>query len=90
MNINMQKRGVKMHEKEILIQNINKIHTTEMGVGRISRNLDIDGDVVEYCKKKILKDESVVKRKGKNYYVHVDDCVITVNASSYTIITAHK
>lgn len=90
MNINMQKRGVKMHEKEILIQNINKIHTTEMGVGRISRNLDIDGDVVEYCKKKILKDESVVERKGKNYYVHVDDCVITVNASSYTIITAHK
>ena len=90
MNIKMQKRGVKMHEKEILIQNINKIHTTEMGVGRISRNLDINGDVVEYCKKKILKDESVVERKGKNYYIHVDDCIITVNASSYTIITAHK
>lgn len=90
MNINMQKRGVKVHEKEILIQNINKIHTTEMGVGRISRNLDINGDVVEYCKKKILKDESVVERKGKNYYVHIDNCVITVNASSYTIITAHK
>lgn len=90
MNIKMQKRGVKMHEKETLIQNINKIHTTEMGVGRISRNLDINGDVVEYCKKKILKDESVVERKGKNYYIHVDDCIITVNASSYTIITAHK
>jgi len=79
-----------MHEKETLIQNINKIHTTEMGVGRISRNLDITGDVVEYCKNKILKDESVVERKGKNYYIHVDDCIITVNASSYTIITAHK
>ena len=76
-----------MHEKEILIQNINKIHTTEMGVGRISRNLDISGDVVEYCKNKILKEESIVERKGKNYYVHVDDCVITVNLSSYTIIT---
>ena len=90
MNIKMQKRGVKMHEKETLIQNINKIHTTEMGVGRISRNLDITGDVVEYCKNKILNDESVVERKGKNYYVHIDNCVITVNASSYTIITAHK
>ena len=90
MNIKMQKRGVKMHEKETLIQNINKIHTTEMGVGRISRKLDITGDDVEYCKNKILKDESVVERKGKNYYVHVDDCIITVNASSYTIITAHK
>ena len=90
MNINMQKGYDKMHEKEILIQNINKIHTTEMGVGRISRNLDISGDVVEYCKNKILKEESIVERKGKNYYVHVDDCVITVNLSSYTIITAHK
>ena len=90
MNIKMQKRGVKMYEKETLIQNINKIHTTEMGVGRISRNLDITGDVVEYCKNKILNDESVVERKGKNYYIHVDDCIITVNASSYTIITAHK
>ena len=90
MNIKMQKRGVKMHEKETLIQNINKIHTTEMGVGRISRNLDINGDVVENCKKKIIKDESVVERKGKNYYVHIDNCVITVNATSYTIITAHK
>ena len=90
MNIKMQKRGVKMHEKETLIQNINKIHTTEMGIGRISRNLDITGDVVEYCKNKILNDESVVERKGKNYYIHVDDCIITVNASSYTIITAHK
>ena len=25
-----------------------------------------------------------------NYYVDVDDCIITVNASSFTIITAHK
>ena len=79
-----------MHEKEVLLQNIDKIHTTEMGIGRISRNLDITGDVVEYCKNKILNDESVVERKGKNYYVHIDNCVITVNASSYTIITAHK
>ena len=79
-----------MHEKEVLLQNIDKIHTTEMGIGRISRNLDITGDVGEYCKNKILNDESVVERKGKNYYVHVDDCVITVKASSYTIITAHK
>ena len=90
MNIKMQKRGVKMHEKETLIQNINKIHTTEMGVGRISGNLGISEDVVEICKGKILKKESAVERKGKNYYVDVDDCIITVNASSFTIITAHK
>ncbi|MBR6023917.1 MAG: DUF3781 domain-containing protein [Methanobrevibacter sp.] len=79
-----------MQSKDILIQNIEKIHTTEMGIGRISKNLEITGDAVEYCKNKILKKESAVKREGKNYYVDIDDCIITVNASSYTIITAHK
>lgn len=79
-----------MQDKDVLIENIDKVHTTEMGVGRISRNLGISGDVVEICKGKILKKESVVERKGKNYYVNIDDCIITVNASSFTIITAHK
>jgi hypothetical protein len=86
----MQKYGDEMQPKDVLIENIDKIHTTEMGVGRISKNLGISGDVVEYCKSKILKNESVVNREGKNYYVDIEDCIITVNASSYTIITAHK
>ena len=76
--------------KNVLIENIDKIHTTEMGVKRISKNLDINGDVVNYCVSKLKKDESKVTKKGKNYYVEVDDCIITVNASSFTIITAHK
>ncbi len=79
-----------MQKKNIVLENMDKIHTTEMGVGRISKNLGISGDVVEYCKNKILKEESVVEHKGKNYYVTIDDCIITINASSYTIITAHK
>ena len=86
----MHKLGGKMHDKDVLIENIDKVHTTEMGVGRISKNLGITGDVVEICKEKILKKESVVERKGKNYYVEIDNCIITVNASSFTIITAHK
>lgn len=79
-----------MQEKDIILKNMDKIHTTEMGVGRTSKNLGITGDVVEYCKNKILKEESLVEHKGKNYYVTIDDCIITINASSYTIITAHK
>lgn len=79
-----------MQSKDIIIENIEKIHTTEMGVERISKNLGISGDVVEYCKTKILQDNSEVVKKGKNFYVEVDDCIITVNSSSYTIITAHK
>ena len=86
----MHKIGGKMQDKDVLIENIDKVHTTEMGVGRISGNLGISGDVVEICKGKILKKESAVELKGKNYYVDVDDCIITVNASSFTIITAHK
>ena len=79
-----------MQSKDIIIENIEKIHTTEMGVGRIQKNLDITGDVVEYCISKILQDNSEVTKKGKNFYIDVDDCIITVNSSSYTIITAHK
>ncbi|WP_407423952.1 DUF3781 domain-containing protein [Methanobrevibacter sp.] len=79
-----------MQDKDILIENIDKVHTTEMGIGRISKNLGISGDIVEICKGKILKKESLVERKGKNYYVDIDDAIITVNASSFTIITAHK
>lgn len=41
-----------MEDKKILLDNINKIHTTELGVDRIKRNLKIDiVDVVAYCKK---------------------------------------
>lgn len=85
----MQKSGVKMHKK-ILLENVDNIHTTEMGVGRIQRNLGIDDEPVGYCISKLEKEDSVVKKEGKNYYVEVDDCIITINSSSFTIITAHK
>lgn len=74
-----------------LIENIHKLHTTEMGVERIKRNLGIDTeDVVEWCRMRILDKDVVIERRGKNWYVRIDNCEITVNASSYTIITAHK
>lgn len=40
-----------MQEKQILLDNIDKIHTTEMGIDRIKKNLKLDtDDVVKYCK----------------------------------------
>ena len=40
-----------MNGNEVLTRNIDKIHTTEMGIDRIKRNLGLaDFDVVEYCK----------------------------------------
>ncbi len=74
-----------------LIENIDKLHTTEMGVERIKRNLGLtDANAVAWCRSKIMNKNAVINRQGKNWYVRIDGCVITVNASSYTIITAHK
>ena len=74
-----------------LIENIDKLHTTEMGAERIKRNLSIEAeDVVQWCKMRILEKSASIERRGKNWYASVNDCVITVNAHSYTIITAHK
>ena len=76
--------------KEILVSNIDKIHTTKMGIDRISKNLNIDSDVVLYCKNKILDKNSNIYKKGKNFYCEVDNIIITINSYSYTIITVHK
>ena len=72
-----------------LLNNLDRIHTTELGTQRIKKNLGLtDADIVAWCKDKI-KDASAIVKQGKNWYVHTDTAVITVNASSYTIITAH-
>ena len=76
-----------------LLNNLEKIHTTEMGVDRIRKNLRLDSgvsDVVDFCKKKISSAECRIYRQGKNWYCEVDGMKITVNAYSYTIITAHR
>lgn len=79
-----------MMEENILLDNMDKIHTTRMGVERIKRNLKIDtDDVVEYCKNKILEKNCHIYKQGKNWYCEVDNIRITVNSYSYTIITAH-
>lgn len=44
-------------DKDIILSNLDKIHTTKMGIDRIKKNLKldtIDVDVVEFCKSKIL------------------------------------
>ena len=73
-----------------LLCNLDKIHTTEMGAERVRKNLKLDThDVVAWCRQRIISAEEIF-RKGKNWYVRSDNCAITVNAYSYTIITAHK
>lgn len=77
-------------DKRILLAHMDNLHTTEGGINRIRRNLKLDtADVVAYCKHIILEENCRISRKGKNWYCETDHIKITVNSSSYTIITAH-
>ena len=77
------------NENELLL-NLDKLHTTDLGVVRIRRNLSLDtDDVISWCKAKIQNPSSSITKRGKNWYINIDNCIITVNAYSYTIITAH-
>ncbi|MCL1927820.1 MAG: DUF3781 domain-containing protein [Treponema sp.] len=73
-----------------LLTNVNKIHTTDLGIIRIKKNLDLEtNNVVGWCKNRI-KNAAKIIRNGKNWYVYKGNSIITINANSYTIITAHK
>lgn len=79
-----------MEDKQILLNNINKVHTTKRGVDRIKKNLQIDTNyVLEYCKNKFLDKNCNIYRQGKNWYCELENIIITINSYSYTIITAH-
>lgn len=79
-----------MEDRKILLQNIDKIHTTKMGIERIRKNLKINIiDVVSYCREKILSSNCNIYKQGKNWYCEINSVRITVNSYSYTIITAH-
>ena len=80
-----------MTERQILLSNLDQIHTTPMGVDRIRRNLKLaDNEAVEFCKSKISDTRCDISKQGKNFYCKIDGIVITVNSFSYTIITAHQ
>lgn len=77
-------------EAKALLEQVDKIHTTERGIERIRKNLKIDtDDVIQYCVNKILDERCVIYKQGKNWYCEIDNITITINSSSFTIITAH-
>lgn len=76
--------------KEILLSNIDKIHTTKLGIDRIKKNLKLDTDnPIEYCKNKLLDKNCNIYKQGENWYCEIDNIKITINSYTYTIITAH-
>ena len=69
-----------------------KLRTTEMGTGRIRRNLGLgeNADPVAFCRELIGSEGCRIYREGKNFYCEKDGVRVTVNAGSLTIITAHR
>ena len=56
----------------------------------LKNNLNIgDSDVVNYCRNLINDCNCEIVRIGKNWYCKLNNICITVNAYSFTIITAH-
>ena len=88
----VSRKGGRERMSSELLDNLDKFHTTELGVLRIKRNLSLDTpDVVDWCRQRVLSAKADdIKRRGKNWYVRSDGCTITINDHSYTIITAHK
>jgi len=87
---NVKRFEIVINDWQEILNNLDKIHTTKLGAERIKRNLTLDvHDVVVWCRQAIA-DSDQITRKGKNWYVYKGDAVITVNAHSYTVITAHK
>lgn len=80
-----------MDDKQMLLEHMDKLHTTRMGVEKIKKNLGLDTqDAVEYCKNKISDKNCIIYKQGKNLYCEIERIIITIHAQSYTIITAHR
>lgn len=74
-----------------LIENIDKIHITDVGAEHIKRNSQIETDnIVEWCRAKILDKNAEIEKIGTNWFIVAGSRRITVNSNSYTIITAHR
>ena len=81
---------MKTNDKNELLKNIDRLKTTLNGAIRIKKNLKINSvNPVEWCKTQIKGKNSTVCKEGKNYYVKANGYEITINSSSFTIITAH-
>ena len=48
-----------------LLKKVDKIHTTEMGVGRIQKNLEISEEPVSYCISKLKKNHQKLINREK-------------------------
>jgi hypothetical protein len=73
-----------------LFANLEKINITESGIQRIKTNLGLNTeDIAKWCKQQIENPETIT-RTDKNWNVRGDGFVITIDAQSFTILTARR
>ena len=79
-------------EEKSLTASLDRLHTTPLGILRLRRNLGLPdaADPVAWCREQIAAPDTAVTRRGKNWYAETEGAVITVNAYSLTVITAHR
>lgn len=86
-----KKTSIVSDDATLLRAHIDKLHSTEGGILRVRKNLNLGNiDIVKWCQEKVQQADAVITKKGKNWYVYVAGCQLTINSSSYTLITAHK
>lgn len=74
----------------ILLDNLTRLSVTELGKERIKRNMGLKTDnIVDRCGEIIKADDTLITKKGKNYYVSAKGCTLTINAGNFRIITVH-
>lgn len=80
-----------MNTKDEFFIAIDKLHTTKLGEERIRKNLNLSENTgpVEYLKG-LIRAGGEISRVGKNFYFSAESVLITINAGSSTIITAHR
>lgn len=83
------KREAEHKLKQHFLANLNQINTTNLGQNRIKNNLQLDDDiaVVEYCRD-LIRNNNKIYKHGKNWYVESGGYLLTINATSFGIITA--
>ncbi len=76
-----------------ILENIDKMHTTELGVQRIKRNIcrpdeETDVELISFCKSLVSAPDCNIEKRGKNWYCSKDNVELTVNSYNFCIITA--
>lgn len=82
-----------LEHNEIILNKkfITELHTTKGGEEKIYNNIGVTfNNLIQQMLIASEKEEIHTKTKGKNIYIEFNSIVVTINANSKTIITAHK